>query len=223
MSSCIYTITRVVEGKSDKIYIGSAVDYKKRFNQHKSDLRKGIHVNNYLQNSWNKYGEKAFKFEILEFVEDIDVLIEREQYYLDLYQTFAPYGGFNILKDAGSVLGYKHSEESLKKIKKSSAEYYKTNPSPFKGKHHTDEAKNGMSKKRKGKQVGEDNPFFGKTHSKETLEKMSKSKGGFTVDDILDIRERSSKGETNVSIAKFYNVSKTTIGLIVGRRTWKHI
>lgn len=53
-----------------------------------------------------KYGYANFSLEILEYC-DLEVLISREQFYLD---TFNP--EYNILKKAGNLLGFNHSEES---------------------------------------------------------------------------------------------------------------
>jgi NUMOD1 domain len=59
-----------------------------------------------------KYGYSNFKLEILEYC-DVNNVRAREQYYLD---TLKPV--YNILKIAGTSLGFKHSEESKKKINK---------------------------------------------------------------------------------------------------------
>ena len=48
-----------------KLYVGSSVDIRMRFGQHKHHLRSGTHRNRYLQNAWNKYGEQSFIFEIV--------------------------------------------------------------------------------------------------------------------------------------------------------------
>jgi group I intron endonuclease len=61
-----------------------------------------------------KYGYSSFKLEILEYCDKKD-LLNREQYYMD---TLKP--EYNILKVAGSPLGYKHSTEALEKIRTSS-------------------------------------------------------------------------------------------------------
>jgi len=37
--------------------------------QHFSKLRCNKHVNQHLQNAWNKYGKESFEFEVLETVE----------------------------------------------------------------------------------------------------------------------------------------------------------
>ena len=59
----IYMIRNTI---NDKLYIGKSVDVKKRFREHKHELRLGRHHNVYLQNAWNKYGEGAFEFLVLE-------------------------------------------------------------------------------------------------------------------------------------------------------------
>ncbi len=58
-----------------------------------------------------KYGYSNFKLEIFEYCDKADTL-KREQYYLDLIKP-----NYNILKLAGSALGYKHTEEAIRKIK----------------------------------------------------------------------------------------------------------
>jgi|SRR5690349_2929303 group I intron endonuclease len=58
-----------------------------------------------------KYGYSSFKLEILEYCDPSEV-IAREQYYID---TFNP--KYNVLKVAGSTLGYKHTEETKAKFK----------------------------------------------------------------------------------------------------------
>lgn len=58
-----------------------------------------------------KYGYNKFSLDILEYCEP-SLLIKREQYYLD---TLKP--EYNILKIAGSSLGYKHSPETLLNFK----------------------------------------------------------------------------------------------------------
>ena len=57
-----------------------------------------------------KYGYAGFRLEILEYCSP-EVLLKREQFYFD---TFSP--DYNILKVAGSPLGYRHSEAAKKLI-----------------------------------------------------------------------------------------------------------
>ena len=125
MISCIYKIYFTPNPTS--FYIGSAKDFKERKRRHKYLLKKGTHPNPHLQYASNKYGFHNIFFVILENPL-IPNLIEREQFYLD---TLNP--SMNILKKAGSCLGYKHTEEhkeyvrSLFKGKKMKPEHVEIN------------------------------------------------------------------------------------------------
>lgn len=102
MKGGIYMISCIISGK---FYIGSTIDFRKRFNGHKSYLRNNKHHNPHLQNAWNKYGEENFEFVKLEFVNS-DSLILREQEYIDI---FLP--KYNIRKIAESNLGLGQSDK----------------------------------------------------------------------------------------------------------------
>lgn len=102
--------------KNNKVYIGSSFDIRKRTNAHKNDLRKGKHHNKYLQNSWNKYGERSFEFKILERCE-IDMLLEREQFWINSIGNELTY---NIAQNTSApMLGLKHTAETLARMAKS--------------------------------------------------------------------------------------------------------
>jgi|SRR5690606_15164618 len=58
-----------------------------------------------------KYGFSNFTLQILEYCEK-EILLKREQYYMDLLKP-----KYNIVEKAGSTLGYKHTPESLKKMR----------------------------------------------------------------------------------------------------------
>jgi len=58
-----------------------------------------------------KYGHSNFTFEIIEYCES-NLLIEREQHYLDNFDF-----EYNVLDKANSTLGFKHSKVVLEKMK----------------------------------------------------------------------------------------------------------
>jgi group I intron endonuclease len=60
-------IYRIINKTNNKIYIGSSVNILSRFSKHKSLLKHNKHDNDYLQNSYNKYGLENFLFEIIGF------------------------------------------------------------------------------------------------------------------------------------------------------------
>lgn len=98
------------KSKPERIYIGSAINFKIRFNNHKSTLKNNIHRSIKLQRHYNKYGSDDLIYSILEYCDKCD-LIKREQFYINLFNPW-----FNICKIAGSNIGYKHSKETRKKI-----------------------------------------------------------------------------------------------------------
>lgn len=128
MGGGIYQIINLINSKK---YVGSAVNFRKRFLEHKNHLIKKTHHNYHLQKSWDKYGSQNFKFEILEYVNKND-LLKREQYYINLYKSCNSDNGYNINPIAGSNLGRKFGPPSKEtRIKYSKARMGK--PSPAKG------------------------------------------------------------------------------------------
>lgn len=165
MASGIYQIENQVNGNC---YIGSSATLRYRRKQHLSDLRCGRHPNPHLQAAFMKYGEAAFVFSILEYIEP-QLLIAREQHYLD---TLKP--EYNILPVAGSTLGYQHTEGARRKIGAAmtpgrrealgkrwkgmhlSVEHRRKIGAARKGKRHSEETKRKMSKAKSGKHLSED-------------------------------------------------------------------
>lgn len=93
-----------------KSYIGSSVDLARRFRSYLT-LR-SLSLNNMAINkALLKYGYSNFRLEILEYCDPSET-ISREQYYIDLIKP-----DYNILKIAGSSLGYRHSEETVANLK----------------------------------------------------------------------------------------------------------
>jgi hypothetical protein len=89
----IYAIINIVTGK---MYIGGAVDTKRRWYIHRWDLQRGAHHSPHLQRAWEKHGAGAFSFRILEVVKDAAILTIREQYWIDHYDTANYEIGYNI-------------------------------------------------------------------------------------------------------------------------------
>ena len=63
-------------------YIGSSIRMECRWHGHRSSLRCGRHHCHPLQAAWDTHGESAFRFEILEAVNDERMLAERERYWM---------------------------------------------------------------------------------------------------------------------------------------------
>ena len=147
----IYEIVNLADGKAST-YIGSSVNIERRWWRHRSDLRGGWHRNLHLQRAWNKYGEDAFVFSVLEEVGD-DMLLVMEQEYLDDY--FDRGHCYNIATIARSVGPLaeetKRRMSAAHKGKKLSEETKRKIGDAFRGKPLSEEHKRKLSEAHKGK------------------------------------------------------------------------
>lgn len=90
-----------IENKlTKKVYIGSAIDCHSRFKCHKYRLKTGVHHSAHLQASYNKYGLDNFEFILIEKVDNFINLREREQVWMDFYQSYNPENGYNVARFA---------------------------------------------------------------------------------------------------------------------------
>lgn len=103
-------IYRWINNLNGKTYVGSSNNLSVRFYSYYS-LRSLAKSNRPMERALLKYGFSNFSLEILEYC-NLDNLLEIEQYYLDILKP-----DYNIVELAGSTLGYKHTEESLKKMR----------------------------------------------------------------------------------------------------------
>jgi group I intron endonuclease len=100
-------IYRLINNINNKSYIGSSINLTVRFYKYFSS--KHLEKNKTtIHNALLKYGFNKFTLEILEYCEEGVNPITREQYYFKLLKP-----EYNILKVAGSSLGFRHSEETL--------------------------------------------------------------------------------------------------------------
>lgn len=145
----IYRITNTVNGK---FYVGSSINMRYRQYTHLSGLRNGKHDNNYLQCAFNKHGEQSFFFEVLEKCDD-DVLLEREQWYLDTLSPADRAIGYNLNAQA---TGGNSSPESKAKRRQTMAAKKAAGYIPhWTGRRHTEESKRLIGLHKKGKTVEE--------------------------------------------------------------------
>ncbi len=151
MNSGVY---QIMNKQNYHMYIGSTVDFSERWRLHRLTLNRGDHRNRYLQRAWNKYGEDIFEFSIVEYIDDLNTLETREQWFTDLWNP-----EYSIRKECvGSQLGTKRTKES--KLKMSKAREGK--PPGNKGKKLSEESK---------RKIGL--AAIGRIHSEETKLKMS--------------------------------------------------
>lgn len=113
MQGGIYVILNTINNKR---YIGSSKNILQRLRQHRHQLRHNIHCNKHLQSSFNKYGENIFIMSKIEFCDD---LIEKEKYYIQLYNVLNPKYGYNKATNIVDTSGYKWTLESRIKLSNS--------------------------------------------------------------------------------------------------------
>ncbi len=107
--SGVYLWTNLISGK---IYVGSSINLGRRFKGYLtySHISNSKRSNSLIHKALMKYGYSNFQLEIIEYC-NADMCKEREQYYIDLFNP-----EYNILKIAGSSIGYKHTKETLTKM-----------------------------------------------------------------------------------------------------------
>ena len=98
-------IYKIYNDINDKIYIGKT-NYllEKRFQEHIRDSRKN-QENRPLYNAMNKYGAEHFKIEQIEEC-DIQIVDEREKYWIEFLQTFKYGYNATLGGDGKSYLDY---------------------------------------------------------------------------------------------------------------------
>ena len=176
--SGIYSITNIESGK---IYIGSSVNMHKRKISHFNTLRNNKHRNRHLQYSFNKYGESAFFFDVVEYC-PAELLIECEQKWLDFINP-----DYNIMTRADrkvftdehkkrlseAHIGNKHTQEAKDKIGAASkGNKYRV------GKKISEEQKEAIRNAKIGKRGRRcvENPLYGRKRPKDVVDRMVKTR-----------------------------------------------
>lgn len=137
--SCIYKLT----SPSGKIYIGQTQCFQDRMRGYR-----GGKFNPYMKKAVEKYDLENIIVEILEKGVPLEMLDEREQFYLDTLQPFDN-NGYNICREASTTRGRKRPPEEMQ----GSIDYMTG-------------------------RFGELNHFYGKKHSEETKQKQREAKLG---------------------------------------------
>lgn len=195
-------IYKIVNKTSNKIYVGSSVDVKRRWSQHISQLRSGKHQNQHLQFSWNKYGEDSFDFVIVEECPlDMDFIIEREQFWVDSLKSYDGVFGYNVCECVKNpMVGRSHSAATRKKISNINA-----------GRVHSLETRAKVSERTSG----ENNPMFGRYRGGEEGPRAK-----LTWEKVIEIRRLRSEGVSCSKIANDFGVQRACISKIANNKRW---
>lgn len=126
------------------VYVGSTSLFKNRRTTHLYGLRNNQHHCRYLQNAWNKYGEDAFVFQVVELTTK-EERFNVEQKYLNLH--FGKKYCYNARPQANNAGPSDKSKEELKNTysrvkseseRKKISDSLKKNPVCWKKRNYTD-------------------------------------------------------------------------------------
>lgn len=187
IKSGIYCIKNKINNKR---YIGSSTNISNRWSRHRYNLNKGVHATEHLLRSWKKYGSDNFEFIVMEYVEDVNLLLVREQFWIDLLSP-----EYNKRKIAENNLGYKMSEEQIQR---------RIDSGIYKNRIVTEETRKRMS------EAG----YKRDPMQQETKDKMSLSKRGISPKNLTDLHIKSRKKvyqyKDGVLINEFDSISDAT-------------
>jgi len=188
--SAIYKIINLI---NNKVYIGQSQNLYERFR----DYKKG-RFSPHLKKSIDKYNISNFAVEILEKNIPLEKLNEREQYYMNYYDSYNPKKGYNICSVAGTTRGLKKSIKEKEQMSLRMSE--KTgNKNNFYGKTHSDETKQKISIINSNKKLSEEhiNKFCkaGSNSLKKKIVQLSKN------NNIIKIWDSLTEASEELSIA----------------------
>jgi group I intron endonuclease len=178
--------------ESGKIYISSALDLSMRLSNYFTPFYLKL-ANNYISRALILHTYSAFSLTILKYIdisnlskkEARKLILSREQHFLDLIFSKDEPNTYNILKVAGSLLGFKHSEE----IKTLISEVLKGENNPMFGR------------------IGKKNPKFGSTHSESTKTLINNTITGKT-HSVKALLSETHKGKS-LSVEIIAKISET--------------
>ena len=152
----IYKVENKINGK---VYIGQT--------KHDLGARIAYHIRQnrfHFQKALNKYGLQSFIISVIDEADSKLVLNEKEKYWIVFYSCMAP-SGYNLTAGGGGMSD--PPEVTRQKLRKRKA---------FLGKHHSEETKQKIREKLKGKPCTEERKqkLRGRHPSEETIAKMRK-------------------------------------------------
>ena len=224
----IYKWTNLINGKK---YIGKAEDVARRKRGYKDELKKGS--DRYIIKALRKYGFENFSFEVIEKVAEGDNILEREQYWMNYYNSQDKHFGYNIL-NANETPGEKYSigsknnkarlnEEMVREIRTSifideqaPKDVYQTYKNVI--------SWDAFCKAYRGETwKNVDTTMIVDLTSR--IKRRGVKKAKLTKEDVLSIRSRYDSGESVTEIFKSYSevCNRNTIKRVVERITWKDV
>lgn len=114
-------IYKIQNKRNGKIYIGQSIHIEQRFDEHLDSLRKNKHHNRHLQFAYNKYGEAAFAFTIIQICDECDLDFYENKYIIEFDSVS---NGYNLTYGGDSS---ERSEETRKRLSLATSLLWKDN------------------------------------------------------------------------------------------------
>ncbi len=227
----IYKWTNLVNGK---IYIGKSIDIAKRLREYHYEVKR--QSKRPIIQALIKYGFNNFRFEIIENCDSLtnEQILQREQYWMDFYDSQNLIKGYNLLNASESPaerfgVGSTNTKarlneekvlsirEAIYNMQISPAEVYKM--------YHNEISYSAFEKAYRGTTWANVDTSMIRNRTKEVSRK-DKSKAKLTKEDVKNIRYRYEVLKENVStIYESYLgiCNRNTIKRVCNYDTWKNI
>lgn len=215
-----------------KIYIGLSVDIKRRIQEHNTPSENKTPCDKAI----NIYG-RITEIEILEFVNDKELLGEREKYWISFYHSNDKEIGYN-LTNGGDMAG-KTGEQSPKSIF-TDAQVLDIRKRRFLGEQRKNVYKDyqnislatfdnvwlGKGYANVGKEyLIPYNPEFNRKYFSSLANSgLNSAKSKCSKEEVLDIRKKRKEGMSYIEIPKLYpHISKSTVRRIALKEVYKDV
>ena len=193
-------IYKIINTVNNKFYVGSTNNQYERFRTHRKKLRTNTHHCAHLQAAWNRYGEGAFVFHVVEIIADEKQLQTSEDKWLSEWvgkpecynhglRSGAPWRG--CAPEQHPNFGKQHTEETKQLIRDARAEQ----ACPRIGTKHTEETKERIRQK---KLANPPRAWLGKTHDEATRRKIGDAQRGKQKGPRTYTKEGLTKAQENM-------------------------
>ncbi len=203
--SGIYQLKNTINGYT---YIGQAQNILSRFNEHRRN-RNGhlLYRDCHLYRAIKKYGWNKFEISVLERVDDVSLLNEREIFWINELNP-----AYNMKEGGDCARGWHHTDEAKRKMSETKSKQYIGKNNPFYGKTHSDKTKKKISEASKNRKHSEETKL--KMRAWYKPEMFYKRVGKFDVETGQLVCEYNSVKEASESV----NVSQSNMSAHIGGR-----
>lgn len=190
--------------KSNKLYVGKTNNFDYRLSKHKQASKKPKY---YFHKALAKHGIDAFNYFIIEEWESEQDCLEAEIFWIEFFRSNYPEYGYNLTEGGEGSSGYKHTPESIAKLRI-------VNANKTLGMKHSIES---ITLMRVAKLADHDKNSLLNSGELNPNSKLTSNK-------VVEIRKLlKEKQFTGKEIAIMFQVSETQISKIKKEKTWQSL